>query len=264
MKSQFHNDFYSFAKYYDIAFDFKDIPRECRFLEEVFQKHSAITLRSFIEFGAGPALHCLEMAKSLNRVTAVDLSTEMTAYSREKAEAAKVSVQCECADMITYKSEDRYDLAVLLMDSTSYLLSNNDVIQHLRSVAEILNPGGLYILEMSHPKSVFDISKSTVSEWEMEKENIKVKIQWGAVGDVFDPISQITNVSVRMDYQEGEHRGTLEDRSPQRCFTATEFAALVAASGVFEVVDCFGAMSSNVAFDNSESSWRMVPVLKRN
>ena len=57
MKSKFHEDFYSFAKYYDIAFDFKDIPKECSFLKELAIKHLNHPLTSFIEFGAGPALH---------------------------------------------------------------------------------------------------------------------------------------------------------------------------------------------------------------
>lgn len=120
MKSQFHEEFYSFAKYYDIAFDFKDIPQECLFLTDVFQKHSSSGKpKSFIEFGSGPALHCLEMAKTLGSVTAVDLSPDMTAYAKAKADKAGVSVDCECADMIRYASTKRFDLASLLMDSAS-------------------------------------------------------------------------------------------------------------------------------------------------
>ncbi len=74
-----------FAKYYDIAFDFKNVPKECLFLSDIFTKHLNRPLESFIEFGAGPALHCLEMAKWMPKVTAVDLSQEMTDYARHKA-----------------------------------------------------------------------------------------------------------------------------------------------------------------------------------
>jgi SAM-dependent methyltransferase len=229
MESKFHEEFYAFAKYYDIAFDFKDVAKECRFLESVFQKHCHRPVGSMVEFGAGPALHCLEMAKTLNLVTAVDLSPEMTEYARLKATQLQVQMNCQCADMIKYESPEKYDLATLLMDSTSYLLSNEDVIEHLRSVAKILNPAGLYVLEMSHPKSVFGATSSTVSEWEMEKEGTKVKVQWGAVGDTFNPLTQITNVSVRLEYEDGDKKGVIEDRSPQRCFTATEFSAFVCA-----------------------------------
>ncbi|MGZ3770822.1 MAG: hypothetical protein ACXVCP_15135 [Bdellovibrio sp.] len=52
MKSKFHGAFFLFAKYYDIALDFKDVPGECKFLENVFFKHSSCPLTSFIEFGA--------------------------------------------------------------------------------------------------------------------------------------------------------------------------------------------------------------------
>lgn len=263
MKSKFHEDFYSFAKYYDIAFDFKDVPKECSFLKELALKHLHHPLSSFIEFGAGPALHCLELAKELPLVTAVDLSQEMTEYAKSKAADLGVSVHCDCADMINYSSHNKYDMAALFMDSTSYLLTNTQVIDHLRSVGKILKPGGLYVLEMSHPKSVFDVSKSTVNEWEMERDDIKVKVTWGSPDDKFDPITQLTEVSVTLDYKDGERNGTIKDCSPQRCFTATEFAALVAASGAFEIIEYYGGMGSNLSFNNEEHSWRMVPVLKK-
>lgn len=263
MNSKFHEDFYSFAKYYDIAFDFKDIPKECDFLKSLFLKHLNRPPTSFIEFGAGPALHCLEMAKDLKSVTAVDLSQDMVDYALSKAEAAKVSITAVCADMVSFKTPQTYDMAALFMDSTAYLLTNAQVIEHLRAVAASLNPGGLYVLEMNHPKSVFNVSKATVNDWEMEKDGIKVKIKWGDPHDKFDPITQITEVSVTLEYKDGDKKGVMQDRSPQRCFTATEFAALVSASGVFDIVDYYGGMSLDLPFNNEERSWRMVPVLRK-
>jgi SAM-dependent methyltransferase len=263
MESKFHEKFYSFAKYYDIAFDFRDVTKECHFLESVFLKYSCRPLTSFVEFGAGPATHCLEMAKKLLSVTAVDLSQDMVKYASTKAKESNRPVNFECADMISYQSEKVYDMAALLMDSASYLLTNDQVIQHLRSVAKVLSADGIYVLEMSHPKSVFDIAKTALNEWEMERDNIKVKVQWGRPDDVFDPITQLTNVSVTLEYHEGERNGVLHENSLQRCFTATEFAALVAASGVFEIAGYFGGMSMEIPFSSEKRSWRMVPVLRK-
>ncbi len=92
--------------------------------------------------------------------------------------------------MISYHSEKKYDMATLLMDSTSYLLTNEQFVEHLKSVAGILHLHGLYILEMSHPNSIFKIAESTTTEWEMEKDGVKVKIQWGGKDDKFDTITQ--------------------------------------------------------------------------
>jgi hypothetical protein len=149
------------------------------------------------------------------------------------------------------------------MSSCSYLLTNEQMIEHLQSVAECLNPAGIYILEMDHPKSVFNISASTVNEWDMQRDGATVKMKWGAPDDKFDPITQVTEVSVRLEYEDGEHKGVSIDCAPQRCFTATEFAALVAASQTFEIVDWYGAMDLAIPFSNDQKAWRMIPVLRK-
>lgn len=180
MKKNFHKEFYSFAKYYDIAFDFKDVGKECDFMEQIYHKHT--------------------QQKALNH---------------------EVQLQYDCADMIHYQSLQIYDIAAILMDSTSYLLTNEDVITHFRSVASILNPKGLYILEMSHPRSVFNITTSTVNTWEMKKDGVTVKTQWGSPNDEFDPITQITSVSTQFEYEDDHKKGIIESISAQRSFTAT-------------------------------------------
>ena len=65
MSKKSHTKLYSFAKYYDIAFDFKNIKSECDFLEKIKKKFlSDSHSKSFIEFAAGPALHTIEMGTS--------------------------------------------------------------------------------------------------------------------------------------------------------------------------------------------------------
>jgi hypothetical protein len=149
------------------------------------------------------------------------------------------------------------------MDSTSYLLTNQDVIDHLRSVAKNLKPGGLYILEMSHPRDVFLVGKSTSTEWTETEGDIEVKIQWGDKADVFDPIKQTTFVTAKLQYLSPRGKGKIVDRSEQRRFTFNELEALVRASGCFEMIDVVGSLKPGVAFSNAKESWRMIPVLKK-
>ncbi len=262
--SNSHNEFYSLAKYYDIAFQYINAESESSFFEEILRKHSPhLKSKTFIEFAAGPALNCIEMAKHGWNSTAVDLSPDMQTYGLEKANQQGQKINYLCSDMIRFSSEDKYDLAAILSDSTSYLLTNDDVINHLRSVADCLNDGGLYILEMAHPKDVFGVAKLTATKWEAERDGCKVKIKWGSDSDVFDPVSQITNVTVTLDYFDNDKSGTITNTSPQRCFTATEFEALVRASGVFEIAAVYGDIVSAMEFNNEKRAWRMVPVLRK-
>ena len=81
--------------------------------------------------------------------------------------------------MKNFELQQKVDLAAIFMDSTSYLISNDDVITHLQCVARNLNDQGLYVLEMSHPRDVFSVGQSASTEWDCEQDDIKVKCSLG-------------------------------------------------------------------------------------
>ena len=83
MKS--HDQFYSLAQIYDIAFDFKDIPSECLYLRSAFRSYTGRAPTSFLDLAAGPALHAIEMAKAGLKAGATDLSPAMVQYGLEKS-----------------------------------------------------------------------------------------------------------------------------------------------------------------------------------
>ena len=169
----------------------------------------------------------------------------------------------QCLNMIDFKLDHKFSLATTLMDSTSYILTNHDMIQHLKSVASALEDQGLYILEMAHPSNIFSTQKTTTTEWDMEKNGCKVSFSWGSPADVFDPITQITQTSVKLTYDDHGVTGTLSEQAPQRCYSATEIEALVHLSDVFEIAGKFGAMKVNIPFSNEKEAWRMILVLRK-
>ncbi len=116
---------------------------------------------------------------------------------------------------------------------------------------------------MSHPRDVFSVGKSASTEWDCEENDIKVSVKWGDETDVFDPITQTTNVTARLCFKSSNESGEIVDRSLQRCFTFNEFDALVKASGCFEMIDVLGSLKPGVKFSNEKSSWRMIPVLRK-
>jgi SAM-dependent methyltransferase len=260
MKS--HDRIYSLAQIYDIAFDFKNIPEECRFLRSVFESFSGRRPQSFIDLAAGPALHAVEMARAGLSSAALDLSQEMVDYGLEKACEHDVSVDYRAGDFASFTWDRQFDLAGTFMDSTSYLLSNDAVVSHLRSVAQILVSDGIYILEMSHPRDVFSVGKSTQSSWESERGETRVSITWGGPDDPFDPITQVTQTTVDLKFSTRLIKQFTETAS-QRCFAVNELDALVRLEGSFEWITTFGAMDQSTPFNNEKRAWRMVPVLRK-
>lgn len=258
-----HIEFYKLARYYDIAFDFRDVPAECAFLEELARRYGGNAPRSFLELAAGPARHAREFARRGIRATALDSVQGMVDYALAAARTQDAPIDGVCGDMIDFRLPQTYDLAAILMDSSSYLLDNDAVLRHLGCVADHLATGGLYVLEMSHPRDTFRVGTSTSNNWDTERDDVKVSVAWGNETDVFDPITQITDVTVTMRYESPEGSGVVTDRAPQRCFAANEIRALITASRRFELVAMLGSMDVAVPLSNKTAAWRMVPVLRK-
>lgn len=262
-RTQNHSQFYSKALYYDVAFNFKNVVEENQTLIDLFQHHNQVRPKSFLDIAAGPATNAIQMAKIGLNSFALDFSGEMVEYGLQKAKQENVHLKFIQADMKNFELFEKVDLAAIFMDSTSYLITNDDVIAHLRSVARNLKNNGLYVLEMSHPRDVFSVGTSASTEWECEQDDIKVSVQWGKESDLFDPMTQTTNVTAVIKYKSSIESGEIIDQSLQRCFSFQEIDALVRASGCFELIDVLGSLKPGIKFSNDKASWRMIPVLRK-
>jgi SAM-dependent methyltransferase len=260
---QNHNRIYHQARCYDVAFGFRDVAAECDTLAALAARHIGRPIGSVLELAAGPARHAREFARRGVAATALDAVSSMRDYALEQAAHDGLLLQAVCADMCDFHLPQRVDLALLLMDSASYLLDNDAVLRHLACVADGLADGGLYVLEMSHPRDAFGVGTSTKTQWTSESDGLRVDTRWGSEGDRFDPITQVEEVTVTMDWSSPTDSGHLVERARQRRFTANEFDALVRASGRFDLVEWLGSLAPYAAFNNESKAWRMVPVLRK-
>lgn len=258
-----HGDFYAQAKYYDIAFRFKNVGEENQTILDLYRRYGGKEAKSFLDIAAGPATNAIEMAQRGLQSFALDYSQAMVRYGLDKALKVGVDLNYRQGDMRKFSLETAVDLAAIFMDSTSYLITNQDVLDHLSSVVDNLNSGGIYILEMSHPRDVFQVGRSSSTRWTEIEGDIEVQVQWGEDSDVFDPIKQTTKVTAKLQFQSPEGSGEVVEKSEQRCFTFHEIDALVRASGRFDFIDVVGSLKPGVPFSNTQDCWRMVPVLRK-
>jgi hypothetical protein len=132
------------------------------------------------------------------------------------------------------------------------------------ATARHTRPGGLFVLEMSHPADFLTTGSHTKAEWEMHRDDLTVHVRWGASTDPFDPITQVQQTSVRIEARRaGQLPQAHEAVVAERRWTATEVGAVVCLSDEWEVVARHGDLSPDQPFDNSAASWRMVHVLCR-
>lgn len=137
------------------------------------------------------------------------------------------------------------------------------MISHFRAVARNTLPGGIYVIEATHP--MFFFPDDEPNTWVSRRGKTRVEITFGLPTDEYDSIKQQWMVTTRMKIKEGKEAEIIvENQSPIRWWLAQEMLALIELSGVFDKCWFSGSMYSIPAidFDNSEDSDAMVIILK--
>ena len=265
---------YDEPELYQLACAYRDVPAEVSALLSWCGKHwqggrdrggtgNDGGPRSVLELAAGPAEHALELARRGFRASALDRSAAMCGYAAAQAKAAGLELDVVEADMRDFSIEDRFDLAITMLNSLCHLFTLDDLVRHLTAVAAHLVPGGLYIAELAHPADYFAPVPRTSSEWTVERGGLRAQVRWGGGQDRIDPVSQITreHMTITAHGADGATR-TISDVVPNRFWTATEIAAAIRLAGGLMLAASYGDFDDMTALDDP-AAWRMILVLRR-
>ena len=257
---------YDDPELYQIACAYRDLPSEVDALLAWARTHreAPSAPARVLELAAGPAEHSLELARRGLRPTALDISPAMCRWAADRAEKEGLALEVVQADMRDFKlASGRVDLAITMLNSACHLFTLDDMIAHLGAVAQALEPGGLYIIELAHPADYLSDSARTSSEWTIERDDLTADVRWGGPPDVIDPVTQVTREQVHITarYPDGTIR-TVDDVVPNRFWTATEINAAIRLAGGFTVAASYGDFDLTTAVDAPEA-WRLILVLRR-
>ena len=67
------------------------------------------------DFGCGPGLYALRLARTGARITGVDFSANSLAYAHDKAKLEKVEIDYQQMNYLNFSSDERYDLIMMIM-----------------------------------------------------------------------------------------------------------------------------------------------------
>ena len=142
------NLFDALADYYDILHDDVDYAAECALLETVFSRYLPRRPRSLLDLGCGTGSHALILAERGYRVTGIDASAGMLRVARRKARG-RPNPRWVHADMRRFQMDRTFDAAICMDDAFTHLLTERDIVTHLRTVRRHLQPGGVYVFEFA-------------------------------------------------------------------------------------------------------------------
>ena len=257
---------YGDPQLYELAFSYRDVVAEVDVLEAWYRRrHSGKRPRRVLELAAGPAAHAIEFARRSTPAMALDSSPAMCAYAARRAEEQGVDLDVVQADMIRFRiPRRRFDLAVVMLDSAGHLLDLDSMVEHLRSVAAHLVPGGLYVIELSHPADFMGDAPKTQNRWRLTRDGARVDVNFTSPPRGFDPVTQVSRSRISVRVTERGRTRLVRDHVALRRWTATELDAAARLAGTVRVVERHGSFAVDGPFGAGDpTEWRMISVLER-
>jgi len=132
-----------YADVYDALYADKDYAGECDLIEEIFARRAAGRVRSVLDLGCGTGRHASLLAQRGYDVLGVDRSPPMIERAQAAGDAAKYAV----ADLRTFRTDRRFDAALMMFAVLGYQLEDADVIAALRTARTHLVDSGLLLFD---------------------------------------------------------------------------------------------------------------------
>jgi len=261
---------YNYPRYYEIAFSYRDIRKEVNFLEKCIHRYSKIKVKNILEIACGPAPYLIELLTHGYNYTGLDQNQRMLNYiCRDRtvfcpypiSQNAARKIKLMNVDMRNFTIKNKFDMAFVMLGSLQYILNNNDFLQHLNSVANCLNHGGIYIIDNIINHHWY--RRKARREWTIVDKDISVT----ALFEIPSPdtsISQIKSVFATFKIVDKNKHLILSDCEKIKIYYPQEFLLLVKLSKAFEYVGSFEDFNINKPVRKKITGYpRIITILRR-
>ncbi|MBI4597781.1 MAG: methyltransferase domain-containing protein [Candidatus Omnitrophica bacterium] len=216
-----------------------------------------------LDIGCGAGRHLIELAKRGFSMTGVDLNPEMIAYVQQQAQAEDLTIAASVDDLRHLSIRGTFDAAYCVMDTFRFLLTSEEIVAHLQTVARLLAPGGLYLLDFWVPRQ-WDQIGNEVYQWEQTEGETTVRVFYLQHPETADPIAQTFEDELVFEVEEGGETKTIRGGPTRtRLILPQEFRVLVEHSGAFALLSIYGDFHLTQPLTAEALSWRMISVLKK-
>lgn len=256
-----YHKLYQRARYYDIALA-RDVRREVDFITEAYGYYHGGRLNSILEIACGPGYHAREMARRGVHAIGLDLEAEMIQFAAAQALSEGLKVEWVVSDMRQFQLNTPVEMAICMFDGLDALTENEDLIRHFRAVSENLLPGGLYLIDLTHPREA-DYAHYAGFRYEGESDGVRVEIIWGINQPRYDLVSGVARSEIEIHIYERGRETVIRDEANERLLFPQEINLLACLSGKMQVIAWHGDYDLRQPLDYSESSKRMIGILQR-
>lgn len=186
--------------------------KEIEFLDKIFKKHK---VKKVLDVGCGTGRHSIPLKKLGYEVTGIDSSKSMLDHAKKKSEEQKIEIPFHIMDMRKIKLKQKFDAAIIMFTSFTYMYRNKDIINSLSSIRKVLKRGGILLIDVSNLWSKISTGKfKKETKKIIKKGNKKLEIIYK---NEIDPNNPIVYLSGTFRRYEGKRKLPVKrDKKPRK------------------------------------------------
>lgn len=253
-------DLYYYPEYYEIIFGNRNFKKECKFIAELIKKHSKIKVNSILDIACGTGPHIIELSKLDFKIAGLDISDKMLSIVDKNLKGNSNYLGTYKRDMASFSIPSKFDSCICMVNSLEILTKNKQFTSHFNSVANCLNPGGLYIIELDNPSF---ISKSEeIKEYKKSFKKGKININLIYKKYPFDFVNSLEKNELIVEINDNGKILKIVDNSPVRRLTLSDIESFIKLNNKFEIVDILGDFKFGSTINDKDSK-KMIVILRR-
>ncbi|PIS12091.1 MAG: SAM-dependent methyltransferase [Bdellovibrio sp. CG10_big_fil_rev_8_21_14_0_10_47_8] len=243
--------FDSYGAYYDLLYGDKNYAAEVEYIDNLLKRYGKDT-RQIIELGAGTGIHGSLLAEKGYKINGIELSSQMVARARVSS-----GFSIQQGDIRSLRLNQTFDAAISLFHVLSYQVTNEDILETLKTAHLHLRPGAIFIFDFWYSPAVYSQRPESRVK---TMENAQAKITRWAEPKIYANENRV-DVQYKIHAEEIQTRKTDEffETHSMRHFSLPEIDLLATATG-FERIQ---AEEFLTAAAPSENTWGVCVVLRR-
>tara|TARA_R110002049_G_scaffold72490_6_gene187432 strand:- start:136341 stop:137078 length:738 start_codon:yes stop_codon:yes gene_type:complete len=210
---------------------------EVAFFELAFDRFASGKVRRLMEPGCGSGRLVAAMAAKGYELTGLDLSQPMLDYLRRRLTRSGHSADLVCGDMTKMDFAKKFDTVFCTFNTFRHLMSEDDAVTHLRSVADNLRKGGLYILGFH--LIPMDADPECTERWKAKHGGTTVNVTLKVIDFDRKARREMLRVSVKAEKRSGKIE-RIRSEFPLRIYTPAQAKRTLAkVADVFDIVGIY-------------------------
>jgi ubiquinone/menaquinone biosynthesis C-methylase UbiE len=213
-------------------------------------KENNINMESYLDLACGTGNLTVEIASEFKNIFAVDLSSEMLSQAEMKMRKAQIKVRLVCQDICELNLINDFNLITCCLDSSNYILEEENFKKYLVGVYNLLKNDGLFIFDINSYYKLTNVLGNNTYNY----DNDDVVYIWENYLE-----NDIVDMSLTFFVKEGQVYRRFDEQHSERAYTEEYIENLLKEIG-FKIVKKMDKYEDKIVSDITE---RICYVLKK-